>query len=182
MVAAVGAQVQLEKLTETFQTVTEDLKRRFAVNGESLVDEANISGSSPMSAGNSPFRHGSVSGGSGGGFASQRGFALPHQRPTLASSGGILLVRLNQCRALSPTVLGLRWPCGWPCEPNEAVLLPVSRPRDQLSVAAAGQGLAFHRSPKFHTRPAQPVPKCNQPPGYSALKRWMATGCSQSCP
>ena len=81
----VSPQVQLEKLTETFQTVTEDLKRRFAVNGESLVDETNISGSSPMSAGNSPFRHGS-NGGSGG-FAVQRGFALPQQRPTLASSG-----------------------------------------------------------------------------------------------
>ena len=81
------SQVQLEKLTETFQTVTEDLKRRFAVNGESLVDEANISGSSPMSAGNSPFRHGSVSGGSAGGFAVQRGFSLPQQRPSLASSG-----------------------------------------------------------------------------------------------
>jgi len=83
-------QVQLEKLTETFQTVTEDLKRRFAVNGESLVDETNISGSSPMSAGNSPFRHGSGGGGGSGGFAVQRGFALPQQRPTLASSGATL--------------------------------------------------------------------------------------------
>jgi len=75
-------QVQLEKLTETFQTVTEDLKRRFAVNGESLVDETNIIGSSPMSAGNSPFR--TISG--SGGFSSQRGFSM-NQRPTMASSG-----------------------------------------------------------------------------------------------
>ena len=71
--------------------MTEDLKRRFAVNGESLVDETNISGSSPMSAGNSPFRHGSGGGGGSGGFAVQRGFALPQQRPTLASSGATAL-------------------------------------------------------------------------------------------
>ena len=75
-------QVQLEKLTETFQTVTEDLKQRFAVNGESLVDETNIVGSSPMSAGNSPFRTFTGS----GGFSSQHGFAM-HQRPTMAYSG-----------------------------------------------------------------------------------------------
>lgn len=31
--------VQLENLTTSFQTVTEDLKRRFAVNGEPLIDE-----------------------------------------------------------------------------------------------------------------------------------------------
>ena len=31
--------VQLENLTQSFQTVTEDLKRRFAVNGEPLIDE-----------------------------------------------------------------------------------------------------------------------------------------------
>lgn len=77
-----GVQVQLEKLTEAFQTVTEDLKRRFAVNGESLVDESNVIGSSPMSAGNSPFR--SISG--SGAFDSQRGFSML-QRPSLASSG-----------------------------------------------------------------------------------------------
>ena len=79
-----GVQVQLEKLTEAFQTVTEDLKRRFAVNGESVVDETNISGSSPMSAGHSPFRSNSLSGGA---FASQRGFSVG-RRPSMASSGG----------------------------------------------------------------------------------------------
>jgi adenylate cyclase class IV len=44
--------VQLENLTQSFQTVTEDLKRRFAVNGEPLVDEQTVGsysrGSSPL--------------------------------------------------------------------------------------------------------------------------------------
>ena len=34
------AQVQLENLTSSFQSVTEDLKKRFAVNGEPLIDES----------------------------------------------------------------------------------------------------------------------------------------------
>lgn len=34
----VAKQVQLEKLTEQFQTVTEDMRRRFAVDGEPLVN------------------------------------------------------------------------------------------------------------------------------------------------
>lgn len=33
-------QVQLENLTSSFQSVTEDLKKRFAVNGEPLIDES----------------------------------------------------------------------------------------------------------------------------------------------
>ena len=90
-------QVQLEKLTETFQTVTEDLKQRFAVNGESLVDETNIVGSSPMSAGNSPFR---TSTGSGG-FASQRGFTM-HQRPSMASSGAPVATPAAATRVMVP--------------------------------------------------------------------------------
>ena len=44
--------IQLENLTQSFQTVTEDLKRRFAVNGEPLIDEHVVGsfsrGSSPL--------------------------------------------------------------------------------------------------------------------------------------
>ncbi|KAG7673300.1 hypothetical protein Ndes2526B_g03266 [Nannochloris sp. 'desiccata'] len=44
--------VQLENLTQSFQTVTEDLRRRFAVNGEPLIDEGQLVGS--FSRGSSP--------------------------------------------------------------------------------------------------------------------------------
>ncbi len=44
--------VQLENLTQSFQTVTEDLRRRFAVNGEPLLDEGQLVGS--FSRGSSP--------------------------------------------------------------------------------------------------------------------------------
>ena len=40
-------QVQLEKLTASFQCVTEDLRRRFMVDGEPLLHENSI-GSSPV--------------------------------------------------------------------------------------------------------------------------------------
>lgn len=42
-----GAQVQLEKLTASFQNVSEDLRRRFVVDGEPLLDSDSI-GSSPV--------------------------------------------------------------------------------------------------------------------------------------
>lgn len=57
--------VQLENLTQSFQTVTEDLKRRFAVNGEPLSDE-HVVGS--FSRGSSPLITGS--------FPRQMGFSL----------------------------------------------------------------------------------------------------------
>jgi hypothetical protein len=44
--------VQLENLTQSFQTVTEDLRKRFAVNGEPLLDEGQLVGS--FSRGSSP--------------------------------------------------------------------------------------------------------------------------------
>ena len=40
-------QVQLEKLTASFQNVSEDLRRRFVVDGEPLLDSDSI-GSSPV--------------------------------------------------------------------------------------------------------------------------------------
>ena len=44
--------VQLDNLTQSFQTVTEDLRKRFAVNGEPLIDEHHVGsfsrGSSPL--------------------------------------------------------------------------------------------------------------------------------------
>lgn len=40
-----GSQVQLGKLTSNFQSVTDDVKRRFAVNGESIIDEMTMFGS-----------------------------------------------------------------------------------------------------------------------------------------
>ena len=40
-------QLQLEKLTASFQYVTEDLRRRFMVDGEPLLHENSI-GSSPI--------------------------------------------------------------------------------------------------------------------------------------
>lgn len=41
-------QVQLEKLTHDFQSFTEDVKKRFSVNGESVLDESYMMGSSPV--------------------------------------------------------------------------------------------------------------------------------------
>lgn len=52
--------IQLENLTQEFLTVSEDLKRRFSVNGEPLGDD--IAGS--ISKGSSPLIHGSFLGGS----------------------------------------------------------------------------------------------------------------------
>lgn len=52
--------IQLENLTQEFLTVSEDLKRRFSVNGEPLADD--IAGS--LSKGSSPLINGSFLGGS----------------------------------------------------------------------------------------------------------------------
>ena len=65
------AQVQLSKLTASFQSVSEDLRRRFVVDGEPLLDPDSI-GSSPV-------------------FASSlrrtTGFAVTQRPVTMASSG-----------------------------------------------------------------------------------------------
>ncbi|KAL4451982.1 hypothetical protein ABPG75_007644 [Micractinium tetrahymenae] len=68
--------VQIGHLTESFQTVTEDLKRRFAVNGEPLIDES-VVGS--LSRGASPHW-------SNGSFRRQTGFQLPPGALQLSSS------------------------------------------------------------------------------------------------
>ena len=70
--------VQLENLTQSFQTVTEDLKRRFAVNGEPLIDESVVG--SYASRGSSPSRTLS------GSWRRTTGFSIP-ARPALSSSG-----------------------------------------------------------------------------------------------
>ena len=78
-------QVQLEKLTEQFQTVTEDMRRRFAVDGEPMVNAGHVSASSPLAMAASPLRTASV------GFFRQTGFTPPQQsRPGIASSGAAL--------------------------------------------------------------------------------------------
>ena len=64
-------QLQLDNLVTDFQKVTEDLKRRFVVNGEPLIEEGMVVGGSPMGSGS---------------FKRMTGFTLP-QRPTMASSG-----------------------------------------------------------------------------------------------
>ncbi|KAK9815690.1 hypothetical protein WJX72_008170 [[Myrmecia] bisecta] len=71
-------QVQLEKLTASFQNVTDDLKKRFIVEGESLLDESVI-GSSPRV----------------GSFKRTTGFAVP-QRPTMASSAPVQVGRSSR--------------------------------------------------------------------------------------
>ena len=78
-------QVQLEKLTEQFQTVTEDMRRRFAVDGEPMVNAGHVSASSPLAMAASPLRTASAG---GAGFFRQTGFTPPQQsRPGVASSG-----------------------------------------------------------------------------------------------
>jgi hypothetical protein len=62
---------------QSFQTVTEDLKRRFAVNGEPLIDET-VVGS--LSRGASPHW-------SSGSFKRQTGFQLPAGALQLSTSG-----------------------------------------------------------------------------------------------
>ena len=75
-------QVQLEKLTEQFQVVTEDMRRRFAVDGEPMVNAGHVSASSPLATAASPLRTASA------GFFRQTGFAPSEQgRPGVASSG-----------------------------------------------------------------------------------------------
>jgi hypothetical protein len=63
-------QLQLEKLTASFQYVTEDLRRQFMVDGEPLLHESSI-GSSPILS--SSFRR-------------TTGFSVP-EKPSLSSSG-----------------------------------------------------------------------------------------------
>ena len=63
-------QIQLEKLTASFQSVTEDVRRRFVVDGEPLLEEG-LEGRSPIL---------------GASFSRTTGFSIP-SRPTLASSG-----------------------------------------------------------------------------------------------
>lgn len=94
-------QVQLERLTEQFQTVTEEMQRRFAVDGEPLVSAG------LLSAATSPLRN-SLSGpfrtqtGFDVGDSSDRSVAssapaasifLPLPRPCSASSGESVLTR-----------------------------------------------------------------------------------------
>jgi uridine kinase/adenylate cyclase class IV len=66
--------IQFENLTSEFQKVTEDLKRKFAVNGEPLIDEA-IVGS--LSRGSSPLV---------GSFQRTIGFKPTGEKPVLSSS------------------------------------------------------------------------------------------------
>lgn len=63
-------QIQLEKLTASFQSVPEDLRQHFSVDGEPMLDD------SPL--GKSPVLRPA--------FRRTTGFALP-ERPSLASSG-----------------------------------------------------------------------------------------------
>lgn len=78
--------VQLENLTRSFQTVTEDLKRRFAVNGEPLIDESTVGSFS--SRGQSPMLS--------DGFKRTTGFS-----PTMAITGGAQMSTSGAaCRAL----------------------------------------------------------------------------------
>lgn len=80
-------QVQLEKLTEQFQVVTEDMRRRFAVDGEPMVNAGHVSASSPLATAASPLRTASA------GFFRQTGFAPSEQgRPGVASSGELLRI------------------------------------------------------------------------------------------
>lgn len=101
-------QVQLERLTEQFQTVTEEMQRRFAVDGESLVSAGHLSTTaSPMARCLSPLRATTL-----GAFRTQAGFNvaannqrsvassapaaplfLPPPRPCSASSGESTLTR-----------------------------------------------------------------------------------------
>ena len=64
--------VQLEKLTESFRTVTDDLRRRFAVGGEPLFDAEGL-GTPPSSGGGSFNGNGGAFGLGGGGVGTGRG-------------------------------------------------------------------------------------------------------------
>lgn len=85
-------QVQLERLTEQFQTVTEEMQRRFAVDGESLVSAGHLSASaSPMAGGClSPLRAPTAAA-----FRTQAGFDAPagNQR-SISCSGAFLMSSL----------------------------------------------------------------------------------------
>ena len=47
MLCCLVAQVQLERLTASFQNVTEDMRQRFVVDGQTMLDES-IIGTSPI--------------------------------------------------------------------------------------------------------------------------------------
>lgn len=79
-------QVQLEQLTKQFQNVTEDMRRRFAVDGEPLVSAGHVSASSPSAASLSPLHACSA-----GVFRKQAGFT-PLGTRSVAASGGLLCV------------------------------------------------------------------------------------------
>ena len=70
----IGLQIQLEKLTEVFQTVPDDLRQHFSVDGEQGLDDSPFGKSPSLSPRFIP---------------RTTGFSLP-ERPTLASSGRAL--------------------------------------------------------------------------------------------
>ncbi len=72
--------MQLERLTEQFQTVTEDMRRRFAVDGEPFVSAGHVSASSPLAMSPSPLRASSAV------FRKHAGFSPAHR--SVAGSGG----------------------------------------------------------------------------------------------
>lgn len=93
--------VQLENLTQSFQTVTEDLKRRFAVNGEPLVSGEHVVGS--LSRGSSPMVP------YGGSFTRIAGFSLssPQSAPPLSQSAPVAVRVSTPAAAQSKTRQGL---------------------------------------------------------------------------
>lgn len=78
-------QIQLEKATASFQSVTEDLRRRFAVDGEPLLEEG-VEGKSPMLGASF--------------FNRTTGFAVP-QKAVISSSGAWTAASQERC-AFSP--------------------------------------------------------------------------------
>ena len=81
-------QVQLEQLTSSFQSMTEDLRQRLV---------ANVSAAFPSDDEMSPLK---------AGFARTEGFSLP-ERPTLASSGTVCV--LEKQAQVQPACLTARY-------------------------------------------------------------------------
>lgn len=83
-------QVQLEKLTATFQKVPEDLRHHFSVDGEQILEDGGF-GKSPSL---SPR------------FGRTTGFSLP-DRPTMASSAPVSVTKLHRSDSNGSQVNGL---------------------------------------------------------------------------
>ena len=134
--------VQLENLTQSFQTVTEDLKRRFAVNGEPLIDE-NVVGS--FSRGSSPLFNSS--------FTRSLAYGLTSPSKSSVPSRGLSSTKKDDSFLKDSVSERSSVDAGIPpvsnSAPSHSTPIPVRRTAAACSSVEKGQGLLSQKMKAF---------------------------------